>query len=201
METRDVAIVVLFCTLSLLIIKWKWVLEQIGSVGTSKKDGPKKPDSPDTSKPVAKKEAKPGAGFWGWTGRLIFLGVLGWAILAWNSYVKWPWSGWSSNTSQSTTYAQSHRPTAPAGKQRYTKTIVAKPGAWSEVIALPRDSWCQITPEAEVRVKAGLGKKEWDYSPSNPVWLGENVSILDSVFQFKPKGDKEVNIKVDWEAK
>ena len=90
--------------------------------------------------------------------------------------------------------------TSPTGKQRHTKTIVAKPGEWSEWITLPRVALFRIEPDGLFRGRDKNGK-EWDGYPVNTDWFGDNLTIAESTFQFRSREKQEVNVVVKWETK
>lgn len=81
-----------------------------------------------------------------------------------------------------------------------SRTIMAKPGVYSDRVSVPFSQSWSIEPEGRVKILTA-GGKTWDDWPGKIETMRTDPSILDSMFQFMSLEEKEVKVTVVWEPR
>ncbi len=81
-----------------------------------------------------------------------------------------------------------------------SRTIIAKPGVWSERISVPMSQNWNITPEGRIRILTA-GGKTWEDWKGRAGEIRRDPSPFDSMFQFMSLEEREVEVIVEWEPK
>ena len=94
---------------------------------------------------------------------------------------------------------------ATAGRSTMTsrvtsRTIVAKPGVYSDRVSVPFGQTFNTRPQGKIRTLTASGKT-WDDWPGRPGVMRYNVSPEDAMFQFMSLEEKEVEVIVEWEPR
>ena len=134
----------------------------------------------------------------GWRSLLVFLTIA--------TIVIWILSKWGPSLSQlSPTGSGAGKATGTEGMSTMgsrvaRRTIIAKPGEYSNRVSVPMGQSWNIEPAGRVMVLTATGKT-WEDWPDRTGPVRNDPSPFDSMFQFKSMEEKEVEVVIEWMPK
>ena len=83
-----------------------------------------------------------------------------------------------------------------------TRTIIAPPNGFSKMVSIPRSNWFRWDAQTDgcYQIKNGRGEIRQSCGDEH-VYLGDRVSLLDSMLSFGSLTGSEVQVIVEWEPK